>query len=404
MSQEGTGPAAGPGLIAASYPEAVVSAAVSLWAEPAVLDPPARGRGDEVLAAAVMVGVALEVVLRRDLTWPPVALAMGCALAWALLHRRSHPLISVAVGFGGFALLDLAAAAAGAEAVQLYSGLIVLVLAYALFRWGAGRDAALGFGVMLLAVATAVLTDVTRASDTVGGVAVLLLAAASGVLVRYRASARERLVDQAKLEERAQLARELHDTVAHHVSAIAIQAQAGLFVARSASSLTGATEALEVIEREAAQTLAEMRSMVGALREGGRAAMSPQRRVGDIEQLASRSTDSLHVGVALSGELTDLHPAVEAALYRVAQESVTNAQRHAQQATRVEVALTGSPTEVEMTVEDDGARPATPGAPGYGLVGMRERVSLLGGTLTAGPRPSGGWGVRAVLPRHGPAR
>jgi signal transduction histidine kinase len=216
--------------------------------------------------------------------------------------------------------------------------------------------------------------------------------------------AREQLVEQAKLQEREQLARELHDTVAHHVSAIAIQAQAGLFLARS-SSLSGATEALETIDREAARTLAEMRTMVGALRDRQKQpAMSPRRRIADIEHLAANSTDSLRIDVELRGELTNLPPALEAALYRVTQESVTNAQRHAQQATRIEVTVTGSATDVQLTVSDDGARTTpVPNQSGYGLVGMTERVTLLGGTLTAGPNPDRGWGVRAVFPRHGTA-
>jgi signal transduction histidine kinase len=115
-------------------------------------------------------------------------------------------------------------------------------------------------------------------------------------------------------------------------------------------------------------------------------------------------TDSLRIDVKLSGELTNLPPALEAALYRVAQESVTNAQRHAHQATRVEVTVTGNATDVQMTVNDDGARTTTaPNTPGFGLIGMTERVALLGGTLTAGPKPDRGWGVRATLPRRGPA-
>jgi signal transduction histidine kinase len=83
----------------------------------------------------------------------------------------------------------------------------------------------------------------------------------------------------------------------------------------------------------------------------------------------------------------------------VAQESVTNARRHAQLATRVEVTVTGRPTDVQLTVSDDGASTTGQGQAGYGLVGMTERVSLLGGTLDAGPAPDGGWRVRAVLPR-----
>lgn len=103
----------------------------------------------------------------------------------------------------------------------------------------------------------------------------------------------------------------------------------------------------------------------------------------------------------MRGELADLPPAVEGALFRVAQESVTNARRHARRATRVEVDVHGCAREVRLTVTDDGARPAAVRAGGYGLVGMTERVGLLGGTLEAGPGPERGWMVRATLPRTG---
>jgi signal transduction histidine kinase len=293
---------------------------------------------------------------------------------------------------------------ADAKPVVLYSGAVVLVLAYSLFRWGAGREAAIGLGIMAIGFLASVSTDFPGSGDTIGGAAVLLFAAALGVSIRYRGTAREQLVEQAKLHERAQLARELHDTVAHHVSAIAIQAQAGLFLARS-SSLSGATEALEIIDREAAQTLAEMRTMVGALRDRQKQpAVAPPRCIADIEQLAVNGSNSLRIDVQLCGELSNLPPALEAALYRVAQESVTNAQRHAQQATRVEVNVTGNATDVQLTVSDNGTRTTiAPNPSGYGLVGMTERVTLLGGTLAAGPNPDRGWGVRAVLPRRGAA-
>lgn len=384
------------------WKQGVWHAATSLWAEPAVQTPPGRDRRDWTLATLAVAGVALEAVLHRDLVWRPVALAFGCGLAVAVLFRRTHPLAVAAFAFGTFAVLDVATLVVGAEPVVLHSGWVVLVLAYSLFRWGAGRDAALGLAVMAVAVIAAVSTDFTGLGETVAGAAVLLFAAALGVSVRYRGTAREQFVEKAKLREREQLARELHDTVAHHVSAIAIQAQAGLFLARS-SSPDGATEALETIDREAARALAEMRTMVDALRDRQQQpATVPQSRVADIERLAANSTDSLRIDVELRGELTNLPPALEAALYRVAQESVTNARRHAQRATQVEVTVTGSATEVRLTVNDDGTRTSpAPNPSGYGLVGMTERVTLLGGTLTAGPNPDRGWGVRAVLPRQG---
>lgn len=383
---------------------AVWNTAISLWAEPAVKNAPPRGRRDWALAAIVAAAVAIEGFLRTAPVWWPAALGLGLALAVGVLFRRTRPLIAVAFAFGMFAALDVATFVARAEPLAIYSGAAVLAPGYSLFRWGAGRDVAIGLGVMAVAFTASVITDFTGASDTIGGVAVLLCTAALGVAVRYRAAARGQLVERARFQEREQLARELHDTVAHHVSAIAIQAQAGLVLAQS-SSLSGATEALEVIDREAGKALAEMRTMVGALRDRDKqTSLAPQRGIADIAELAANGGGPLRVNVDLRGDLAKLPPAVEAALYRVAQESLTNAHRHARQASRVEIRLTGHETDVELTVSDDGARPAAASnSPGYGLTGMTERVALLGGMLTAGPGPGSGWRVRAVLPRRGSA-
>ena len=191
----------------------------TLWAEPAVTSPPPVGRRDQVLAAIVLVGAVLEVITRPDLSWRPVALGIGGALAVATLVRRTRVLAAVAVGFGAFLVVDLAAAVLEAEPVVLYTGAVVLVLVYSLFRWGAGRDIVLGTVLVVLEYAVAVVPS--GPGDAVGGAAVLLFAAAAGVAARYRAAVRENLVEQTKLHERELLARELHDTVAHHVSAIA---------------------------------------------------------------------------------------------------------------------------------------------------------------------------------------
>ena len=104
----------------------------------------------------------------------------------------------------------------------------------------------------------------------------------------------------------------------------------------------------------------------------------------------------------LSGDLDDLRPLVEAAIYRLAQESITNAVRHARHATRIDVRVAGDGDCVRLTVRDDGAAGSTaPSSSGYGLVGMTERATLLGGTLEAGPDSASGWTVNAVLPRAG---
>jgi signal transduction histidine kinase len=230
-----------------------------------------------------------------------------------------------------------------------------------------------------------------------------LFSAALGAAIRYQASSRLREMDQVKLREREQLARELHDTVAHHVSAIAIQAQAGRTLA--AADPDAAVDALEVIEEEASRTLAEMRTMVGALRQGEEPDLAPQRGVADIERLARSAGDSPRVDVELWGDLDDLKPSVEAAIYRLAQESITNAVRHARHATRINVWVVGDDRCVRLTVSDDGdaSSLSASASSGYGIAGMTERAKLLGGTLEAGPSRDRGWTVDAVLPRNGTA-
>ena len=160
-----------------------------------------------------------------------------------------------------------------------------------------------------------------------------------------------------------------------------------------------ALEALDVIELEASRTLEELRSMVGLLRREGHAELAPQRGVHDIPGLR-RADDRCAVHVDLSGDLDDLPPHVGAALYRIAQESLTNALQHARDATRVDVCVTGERDAVRLTVRDDGQPTTSRGATGFGVVGMTERAVLLGGSLRAGPHAGGGWGVEAVIPRE----
>ena len=277
----------------------------------------------------------------------------------------------------------------------------VLVIAYSLFRWGSGREMAVGIGVLVAVWVIGITTDPGPVSDAIGGLLVLALTAAVGAMVRFRGTARQRELEEVKLREREQLARELHDTVAHHVSAIAVQAQAGRVVA--ATRPGAALEALAVIEEAASRTLREMRTMVGALRGSDEPELAPQQGVADIERLARTASGLMVVEVDLSGDLDDLRPAVDAAIYRIVQESITNATRHARNASRVGVSVVGTDDGVRLTVCDDGDTVHVDGGTptGYGLLGMTERAKLLGGTLEAGPRPEGGWAIVATLPRSG---
>lgn len=354
---------------------------------------------DWLLVAGVAGTAVAEVVVRDDVVWRPVCVVLGVTLALTMLWRRVRPLAAVGVGFGGLMVVDLAAVFVAGEHFSLYASTFAVVLVYSLFRWGTSGQAATGLAIVLLEWLVAVVTDFPGVVDAGGGLVVLLFPAALGVLVRYRHIVRVQRVERVRFHEREMLARELHDTVAHHVSAIAIQAQAGRFLAGS-HDLDGAAKALEVIEGEASRTLAEMRSMVGSLRRGGGTPeVFAQRGVADIEGLAAAGDQRPRIYVERRGDLDDLRPAVEAALYRVAQESITNAKRHARHATRVHVLVDGGTDSVRLSVSDDGERgPSNSRVPGYGLVGMAERVTLLGGTLEAGPSPDHGWTVHAVIP------
>ena len=139
--------------------------------------------------------------------------------------------------------------------------------------------------------------------------------------------------------------------------------------------------------------------MVGALRDGQAADLVPQRGVADVWRLARVGGESPLVSVDVTGDVGDLRPSVDTAVYRLAQESITNAVRHARHATRIDVRVVGEEDRVHLTVDDDGD-PTPVGRPsgGYGIVGMTERATMLGGTLEAGPRPDRGWTVTAELP------
>jgi signal transduction histidine kinase len=374
----------------------------SVWAEPRAPHPPARAWRDWALVGLLVPAAVLEGVLRPALPWRAVSVIVVAGLVPTLLWRRSRPLLAITIAFGTVAV---AAVLTGGASAELQTAVYVLLLPYSLVRWGSGREVATGLTVMFGAVCVCMAATDTDLAGVFSGFAVLLSAIAVGAAFRYRARARLRELDQVKLVERERLARDLHDTVAHHVSAIAIRAQAGL--ATSASRPDAATEALRVIEAEASRTLAEMRAMVRVLRRSHRAdepaALAPGPCVADLEQLAGPARDSPPVDVEISGDLDDLPPSVGAAIYRLAQESVTNARRHARHATRIKVRVAADDTVVHLRVSDDGeiglVRAAA--SPGYGLIGMIERAHLLGGTCKAGPDPDRGWTVTAVLPRAG---
>jgi signal transduction histidine kinase len=376
----------------------VINPLRSVWDEPRPPSPPRRVWRDWVVLAVVVVAALLEGILREDLPLRVLSTMLTVGLAPTLLWRRTHPLAMVAVAFGTSAVVDVGLIIADAPALEMVSMIYFLLLPYALFRWGSGRDATVGLGIIVVPATIGLFVSWSGVGDAIGGVAVLASSMVLGVSVRTQHGARQRRLEQAKSEERVLLARELHDTVAHHVSAIAIQAQAGRALA--ATSPGASLEALEVIEAEATRTLAEMRAMVRMLRNHEPADYAPQNGVADLERLVGASPAGPRVEVALSGDLTALPAAVDSAVFRIAQEAVTNARRHARNATRVDVRVVGNGTSVHLVVRDDGDPVWAGSPPGYGVTGMVERAALLGGTCVAGPSGDRGWAVDAVLPRE----
>jgi len=378
------------------------SAVRSLWVDPRALQPPVRVWRDWALVGVFIALAVLEGVLRRDVAWAALGTVQTVALAFTLLWRRTHPLPMLALAFGVSSVVGLIAFLRGSGgSVAFISMVYFLVLVYAVFRWGSGQAAVIGSVIALAGGALSSAMDRAPLDEALFGVIVLALPAILGASVRLRAIARLRAFDEVRVREREQLARELHDTVAHHVSAMVVRAQAGRVLAPARPG--AAVEALEVIEAEGARTLAELRTMVGVLRAHDEAELAPQRGVADVDGLARTAGEAPLVEVHRSGDLDNLSPSVGAASYRIAQESVTNATRHARHATRIVVQVTGERDHVRVSVRDDGD-PVPTGRPrdGYGLVGMTERATLLGGALHAGPGPDRGWAVDAVLPRRGP--
>ena len=208
---------------------------------------------------------------------------------------------------------------------------------------------------------------------------------------------REERARAAVAEERARIARELHDVVGHSVSVMTVQASGVRRLLRPDQERE--REALLVVERTGREALAEMRRMVGVLRRPEEApALAPQPSLEHLDQLLSTTREAgLPVELKIEGTPTELPPALDTTAYRIVQEALTNAVKHAN-ADRAEVLVRYRNGSVELIVSDDGRGNGDGGGSGHGLVGMRERVSVYGGELEAGPQAGGGFRLRATLP------
>jgi signal transduction histidine kinase len=276
---------------------------------------------------------------------------------------------------------------------------------YALTVWTSPRRFAVGFTVVMTAVLATSLGPGATLKQAVGfgvveGVVMLLVRRVIGDRDR-RAQIAERERDvaarEAVVEERARIARELHDVIAHHVSMIVLQAGAERRVLSDENAST--REVLETVEQSGRSALTETRRLLGMLRGEGNDPLTPQPGLHDVPMLVGQLRDAgLPVELSIDGERRELPVGIELSAYRIVQEALTNTLKHAGDA-RATVHVRYGPDSLELEIVDDGpggSKRATGG--GHGLVGMRERVALYGGRFDASRRPSGGFAIRVVLP------
>jgi len=328
----------------------------------------------------------------------------------ALYWHRSQPLMVFGVTWAATAL------STGVPTLELI-GIAMLVALYSVGRYvAADRWSYLGLGGAFALVGLTFLMDEVTAAEirsakpeaiagVTFGLSLIFLVWYIGRRVRIRAERaahleREHAAEarRAVAEERTRIARELHDVVAHRVSLMTVQAGAAKTVA--ADDLEGAVQAMEAVEVAGRQALSELRHLLDVLRpEAEVDGLDPQPGLADVPRLLAQFEEAgLDVSLAMNGARTDLPARVDLSAYRIVQEALTNVLKHAGTAARAEVRLSMDGHGVAIEVLDDGHGDTILPGSGQGIVGMRERAQLLGGSLEAGPRPSGGFQVVARLP------
>lgn len=370
---------------------------------------------DALVLAGIGVGIA-GIVVGHDRTGGPTGplwfdVLATVAILSPLLARRRFP-------FGAPAAVGVASVVTSFVDERLVPFAFVTFLAgcAAAFLLGLLRDRAQAVAGLVLAVGIVALVvyrdpeanlDGFIATSVIFGI-LWTIAFALGRTFQEADEAKERAAraergreeraQRAVTEERTRIARELHDVVGHSVSVMTVQASAVRRLLRPEQRRE--REALLVVEQTGREALAEMRRMVGVLRRPEEApALAPQPSLEHLDRLIAQARDAgLPVDLEVEGEPVQLPAGLDLTAYRLVQEGLTNALKHAR-AERAHVLVRYGDRDIEVTVSDDGLGVTDrDGDGGHGLVGMRERVSVYGGELEAGPRPDGGYRLRARLP------
>ena len=361
------------------------------------------------LGAHLFIDSAGETEVSDPTWWSPwLVLASTIPLAW----RRRWP-VAVLVAVSVPECLLQASEMVGAGFLN------ILIATYSLGAYVAGRrlvvSGALTFACLLGFVAVGVAVDGVDASTLISTTVLYAGAILLGDNMRRRRERADELVERAERaererellavqqvqQERTRIAREMHDVVAHSLSVMIIQAGAARRQVRAHPDQ--AVGALENIESTGREAMSEMRRILGVLRsdaarDGDGVDLAPQPSLSALGDLVAASSD-LPIELRTIGDLDGVPAAVELSAYRVVQEALTNVRRHAGRVDRVAVAVQRADGRLTVTVDDDGrGAGALAHDPGFGIIGMRERVGMFGGTLEAGPRSGGGWRVRAVFP------
>ncbi|MFB9719139.1 sensor histidine kinase [Planobispora longispora] len=360
---------------------------------------PADGAGSATVIA-LLLAQAVPLAWRRSRPWPVLAAVAAAYIAYELVDPMVDFKDGACILFAGYAVARHARPPASASAVVVVAvAVLAPELAGPWLSLPAPREPVVDpLGVVLVVALSAGVWWLGASRRHIHADAVRLRGLAGRLRAEQEVSARRAVV-----AERARIARDLHDLVAHHVSAIAMQARA------TAEALTddprSAGRGVDAIGTAADTALAEMRRLLGLLtddRDGPDPAPEPSLRHLDRLAAAARAAGCR---VAIEADpVGGVPPAVQVSAYRVVQEALTNVLRHAG-ATAVRVVLVREEGRLAVTVENG---PPAPGrtpltGSGLGLVGMRERVALFGGLLRAGPRDGGGWRVEALFPFPEPA-
>jgi signal transduction histidine kinase len=364
----------------------------------------------DTLVVLLALGAVVEAWFDSEGALRLLTVPFACAWTLPLLLRRRFPL-----GAPVFIFLVLVAESVLTEDAVSSSQSNTLAILAAFGVVGAHPNVRLGLAGATVGYVALTLI-VSRQGVPVGAVVFMgIFAAATWAIGRAigewgrravdletRADRLEREHAKAVADERATIARELHDVIAHSVSVMTVQAGAARLLLDQ--DPPRARESLLAVEETGRQALGEMRRLLGILRGGEfEEQLAPQPGIADLDALVEHvRTAGLPVDVSVEGEPRALPPGVDLAAYRVVQEALTNTLKHAG-AARANVAIRYRRTALELTVSNDG-HVRRNGRGGHGLLSMRERVALYGGEFEAGPRSEGGFAVRAVLPLETHAR